>query len=63
MSVLLKIASLGVSDPSYLKRVETLVDQHTERIAHHSLLKFIILATTQPSMRQKHRQLIVKRLR
>ena len=61
--MLLKIASLGVSDPSYLKRVDALIDQHAERFALHSLVKFIILATSQPNLRQKHRQLIIKRLR
>jgi len=61
--VLLKIASLGVSDPTYLKRVEALIDQQAERFALHSLVKFIILVTTHPNLRQKHRQLIIKRLR
>lgn len=43
VSVLLKLSTLGVSDPAFLARVESLLDQHAERLASHALVKFVIL--------------------
>lgn len=43
VSVLLKIASLGVTDPFYTKRANALIDQNVERYSHNALIKFVIL--------------------
>ena len=63
ISVLLKLASLGVSDPVYLQKAQALTDHHAERFSIHSLVKFVILTSAQGTAKSKHRDLILKRLR
>lgn len=43
VSVLLKIVSLGVTDPHFLGKVEKLIDANIDRFAHNALMKLIIL--------------------
>ena len=63
ISVLLKLASLGVADPVYLQKAQALTDHHAERFSIHSLVKFVILTSAQGTVKSKYRDLILKRLR
>jgi len=43
VSVLLKLLGMGVSDKSFIEKVEKLIDQNAERFANsNALVKFII---------------------
>ena len=43
VSVLLKIASIGISDPYFIEKVDKLIDSNLERFASNALLKLLIL--------------------
>ena len=43
VSVLIKLASLGVTDPDYKKRVQNLLDANCERFTSNALIKFVVL--------------------
>lgn len=43
VSVLLKIVSLGVTDRSFLDRIDRLIDDNIERFATNALIKLVIL--------------------
>jgi hypothetical protein len=65
VSVLLKIASLGVTDSDYRQRVQNLLDVNCERLSANALVKFVVLelAINQGKMLMKHKDLIIRRLR
>jgi hypothetical protein len=77
VSVLLKISTLGVTDPFFLEKVEKLMDANVERFLNQVLVKFIILlyylSTVAPkiklpqerpvSLMTKHKALILRKVR
>jgi hypothetical protein len=63
VSVLLKIASLGISDPHFIDKIDKLIDGNLERFASNALLKLLILLHARDPERLRHREYILKRLR
>ena len=63
VSVLLKIASLGISDPHFIEKVDELIDNNLERFASNALLKLLILFQARDHDKFKYRDYILKRLR
>jgi hypothetical protein len=63
VSVLLKIASLGVSDPHFIEKIDNLIDNNLERFASNALLKLLVLINARDPERLRHRDYLLKRLR
>jgi len=63
VSVLLKIASLGVSDPHFIEKIDKLIDNNLERFASNALLKLLVLINARDPDRLRHRDYLLKRLR
>lgn len=63
VSVLLKIASLGISDPYFIERIDTLIDLNLDRFASNALLKLLILIHAREPDKLKHRDYLLKRIR
>lgn len=63
VSVLLKIASLGVTDPVFKSKIDRLIDVNIERYANNALIKLVILVLAQDPTHPKHRDLLMRKLR
>jgi hypothetical protein len=63
VSVLLKLASIGISDTELTKKIEDLVDLHIERYVNTCLIKVAMLECALRPENPKHRDLILRRLR
>lgn len=63
VSVLLKIASLGISDPHFIEKIDKLIDGNLDRFASNALLKLLILIHAREPDKLKHREYLLKRLR
>jgi hypothetical protein len=63
ISVLVKFASLGVSDPVFAKRIEQLVDSNVDRYANTSIVKLAVLVTALNESSPRHRDLLLKKLK
>ena len=63
ISVLVKLASIGVSDPGVVRNIENLVDQNIERYVNTTLVKVAMLTCSLNPENPRHRELILKRLR
>ena len=65
VSVLIKIASLGVTDPDYRRRVQNLLGANCERFTSNALIKFVVLelALNQGQFLLKQKDMILRRLK
>jgi hypothetical protein len=63
ISVLVKLASIGVSDSHHVANVEQLVDKNIDRYVNTTLAKIAMLQCALSPENPKHRELILRRLR
>jgi hypothetical protein len=63
ISVLVKLASMGISDPSLIKNIRDLLDSNIERYVNTALIKVAMLESAVNPDNSIHRELILRRLR
>jgi hypothetical protein len=64
ISVLLKIASLGISDPYFIEKVDHLIETNMDRFAGSAILRLVILIHARDDdNRLRYREYLLKRMR
>ena len=63
LSVFVKLASMGITDSVFVRKIEMLIDQNIDRYLNTTLVKLSILLCSLHPENPKYRELVLKRLR